>query len=133
MNFIAAVSDYNMANRLDPAQTDIYYNRGLALLGLEEYEDALFDFDAALQVNPNQALVHFNRGKAQLGNNDPGGAMESLTNAVNLDGKNAAAYYLLGVTRMSALGEKKEGCADLKMAMSLGYTEAKTWIDDFCE
>jgi tetratricopeptide (TPR) repeat protein len=100
---------------------------------MEEYEDALLDFDAALQVNPNQALVFFNRGKAQLGNNDPAGALESLTNAVNLDGKNAAAYYLLGVTRMSALEQKEEGCADLKMAYSLGYEEAKTWIEDFCD
>ena len=123
-----------MANGLDPSQTDIYYNRGLALLGMEAYEDAILDFDAALQVNPNQALVYFNRGKAQIGNNDPIGAMESLTNAVNLDGRNGAAYYLLGVTRMSALGEseKEEGCADLKMALSLGYTDAKSWIDDFC-
>jgi tetratricopeptide (TPR) repeat protein len=100
---------------------------------MEQYEDALFDFDAALKVNPNQALVYFNRGKAQLGNNDPASALESLTNAVNLDSKNAAAYYLLGVTRMSALGQKEEGCADLKVALSMGFTEAKTWVDDFCK
>jgi hypothetical protein len=56
-----------------------------------------------------------------------------LTNAVNLDSKNAAAYYLLGVTRMSALGQKEEGCADLKVALSMGFTEAKTWVDDFCK
>lgn len=132
-NFKESVGDYNMANGLDPAQTDIYYNRGLALLGMEAYEDALLDFDAALQVNPNQALVHFNKGKAQIGFNDPAGALQSLTNAVNLDGKNGAAYYLLGVTRMSALGEKEEGCVDLKMALSLGYTEAKSWLDEFCK
>lgn len=132
-NYKESLADYNMANGLDQSQTDIYYNRGLALLGLEEYEDALLDFDAALQVNPNQPLVYFNRAKAQIGNNDPAGALESLTNTVNLDKRNGAAYYLLGVTRMSATGEKEEGCADLKMALSLGYTEAKTWIDDFCE
>jgi tetratricopeptide (TPR) repeat protein len=132
-NFKESVGDYNMASGLDPAQTDIYYNRGLALLGMEAYEDALLDFDAALQVNPNQALVHFNKGKAQIGFNDPAGALQSLTNAVNLDGKNGAAYYLLGVTRMSALGEKEEGCVDLKMALSLGYTEAKSWLDEFCK
>jgi hypothetical protein len=34
---------------------------------------------------------------------------------------------------MSALGQKNEGCADLKMALSLGYQEAETWIKDFCE
>ncbi|MFD2033329.1 tetratricopeptide repeat protein [Belliella marina] len=128
-----AVRDYNFANGLDPQQTDIYYNRGLALLALEEYEDAVMDFDLALQVNPNQALVQFNKAKAQLGNNDPLGGMESLVNAINLDGENGAAYYLLGVTQLSALGQKEDGCANLKMALSLGYEDAKTWVDDFCQ
>nr|WP_245812655.1 tetratricopeptide repeat protein [Belliella buryatensis] len=128
-----AIRDYNFANGLDPQQLDIYYNRGLALLALEEYEDAIMDFDIALQANPNQALVQFNRAKAQLGNNDPLGGMESLINAINLDSNNGPAYYLLGVTQMSALGQKEEGCANLKMALSLGYKEAQTWVDDFCQ
>jgi tetratricopeptide (TPR) repeat protein len=131
--FKEAVLDYNMANGLDPKQIDVYYNRGLALLGLEEYEDAIFDFDVVLQANPDQALAQFNKAKAQLGNNDPVGAMESLFKTVNLDNRNGAAYYLLGVTQMSAFGQKEEGCANLKMALSLGFAEAKSWVDDFCQ
>ncbi len=131
--FKGAIVDYNFANGLDPSQTDIYYNRGLALLGMEAYEDALFDFELALQSNPNQAQTHFNKAKALLGNNDPMGAISSLTDVINLDKRNGAAYYLLGVTQMSALGNKEEGCGHLKMALSLGYTEAKEWIDEFCE
>ncbi|MCC5939073.1 MAG: tetratricopeptide repeat protein [Lunatimonas sp.] len=131
-DFRNAVVDYNTASALDPNQTDIYYNRGLALLGMEAYEDALFEFDMALQVNPNQAIVHFNKAKAQLGNNDPLGAMSSLTEVINLDKRNAAAFYLKGVTEMSAIGDRDGGCANLKMALSLGYTAAKEWIDEFC-
>lgn len=131
--FREALLDYNMANGLDPQQIDIYYNRGLALLGLEEYEDAIFDFDVVLQANPNHALAQFNKAKSQLGNNDPLAAVESLFNTVNLDNSNGAAYYLLGVTQMSAFGQKEDGCANLRMALSLGFPEAKTWIDDFCK
>ena len=130
--FTKAIIDYNFANGLDPQQKDIYYNRGLALLGLESYEDALVDFDMSLMTNPNQPQVHFNKAKAQLGNNDPFGAMESLTNTISLDSRNAAAYYLLGVTEMSALERKEEGCANLKIALSLGYAGAKDWVDKFC-
>ena len=61
------------------------------------------------------------------------GALESLTNTVNLDPRNAAAFYLLGITELSALEKKEEGCANLKMALSLGYTGAKDWVDKFCE
>ncbi len=131
--FTRAVIDYNYANGLDPQQKDIYYNRGLALLGLESYEDAIVDFDMALQANPNQPQVYFNRAKAQLGNNNPLGALESLTNSVALDQSNGAAFYLLGITQLSALEQKEEGCANLKMALSLGYSGAKDWIDKFCE
>ncbi|SHN01197.1 Tetratricopeptide repeat-containing protein [Cyclobacterium lianum] len=128
-----ALYDYNRANGLDFNQPDIYYNRGLALLGLEMYDDALVDFDMALQANPEDTRVLFNKAKAQLGNNDPLNAITSLNEVVRLDKRNAAAYYLLGVTEMSALGNKEAGCTQLKMALSLGYTQAKEWIDDFCQ
>jgi hypothetical protein len=87
----------------------------------------------ALQADPKNALAQFNKAKAQLGNNDPVSAINSLINTVNLDKQNGAAYYLLGVTQMSAFGQKEDGCANLKLALSLGYAEAKTWIDDFCK
>jgi tetratricopeptide (TPR) repeat protein len=130
--FKEAVIDYNFANGLDPSQTDIYYNRGLALLGMEAYEDAIVDFDLALRENADQPLVHFNKAKAELANNDPVAAIKSLTNTINLDKRNAHAFYLLGVTQMSAFGQKEEGCSNLRMSLNLGYGEAKTWVDDFC-
>jgi tetratricopeptide (TPR) repeat protein len=128
-----AVADYNTANALDAGVVDIYYNRGLALLGMEQYEDALFDFELATEGNPKSAHVHFNKAKAHLGNNDPISAISALNEVIAIDNRNGPAFYLLGVTEMSALGKKDEGCANLKMALSLGYTAAKEWIDDFCE
>ncbi len=131
--FKEAVADYNIANALDAGVVDIYYNRGLALLGMEQYEDALFDFELATEGNPQSAPAHFNKAKAHLGNNDPISAISALNEVIAIDKRNAAAFYLLGVTEMSALGKRDEGCTNLKMAMSLGYTAAKEWIDDFCE
>ncbi|WP_317174899.1 tetratricopeptide repeat protein [Pararhodonellum marinum] len=130
-----AVVDYNFANGLDPQQGDIYYNRGLALLGMESYEDAIFDFDIVLQGTPDFAQAHFNKGKAQLGNNEPIAALESLIRSTDLDPRNGAAYYLLGVTELSVFGDEKkiDGCAHLNKALSLGFGEAKSWIDEFCK
>ena len=130
--FNKAIIDYNYANGLDPGQEDIFYNRGLALLNLEAYADAVFDFGMALQINPNQPEVYFNMAKAQLGNNEPVAAMTSLTNTIALDKRNAAAYYLLGITELSTQNKRDTGCSNLEMALSLGYTEAKTWIDRLC-
>ncbi len=127
-----ALVDYNRANGLDFNQVDIYYNRGLALLGLEMYEDALIDFDKALHANPEQPQVLFNKAKAHLGNNDPLTAIATLEELIRIDKRNGAAFYLLGVTEMSALGNKDKGCEYLQTALSLGYTQAKDWIDEFC-
>ncbi|MEX2568056.1 MAG: tetratricopeptide repeat protein [Cyclobacteriaceae bacterium] len=132
-DFKAAIIDYNRANGLDLGQIDVYYNRGLALLAMEMYEDALVDFDVAIQGNPNQAQVHFNKAKALLGNNDPRGAISSLQEAIKLDETYGPAFYLLGVTEMSALGEEVQGCAHLKTALNLGFTQAKEWVDEFCK
>jgi tetratricopeptide (TPR) repeat protein len=131
--FKNALIDYNRANGLDLNQMDIYYNRGLALLGLEMYEDALIDFDKALMADPQQPQVLFNKAKALLGNNDPLTAIATLEELTKIDKRNGAAYYLLGVTEMSALGKKEEGCTYLNTALSLGYTQAKDWIDEFCD
>ena len=132
-NYKAALADFNLATALDPSQLDILFNRGTTLLTMEAYEDAMLDFEAVVKAEPNHAEAHFRLAKAKLGMNDPIHGIESLSTTVNLDPKNGEAYYLLGVTRMSALGQKNEGCADLKMALSLGYQEAETWIKDFCE
>src|SRR5690606_33008030 len=128
-----AIIDYNYANGLDPAQEDVFYNRGLALLSLESYEDAVFDFDMALQINPTEPVFFFNKAKAHLGNNQPGAAMESLKNTVNLDQRNAAAFYLLGITELSTQENTDSGCSNLGMALKLGYRGAKAWIDKMCE
>tara|TARA_R110001592_G_scaffold105579_3_gene296802 strand:- start:53014 stop:53772 length:759 start_codon:yes stop_codon:yes gene_type:complete len=127
-----ALIDYNRANGLDFNQIDIYYNRGLALLGLEMYDDALIDFDKALHADPQQPQVLFNKAKALLGNNDPLNAIATLEALTAIDTRNGAAFYLLGVTEMSALGKKSEGCEHLQTALSLGYTQAKDWLDEFC-
>lgn len=131
--FRNALIDYNRANGLDLQQADIYYNRGLALLGMENYEDALVDFETSIQAQPGQPQVYFNKAKALLGNNDPITAISVLKQTLELDNRNAAAYYLLGVTQMSAMGEKEEGCTHLNEALRLGYTQANEWIQEFCK
>lgn len=128
-----ALADFNLASALDPKQMDVLFNRGTTLLTMEAYDDAILDFQTVVQAEPNYAEAHFRLAKANLGMNDPVHGLESLTNTVNLDPKNGEAYYLLGVTRLSALGQKNEGCADLRMALSLGYTLAESWVKDFCE
>ncbi|WP_236139498.1 tetratricopeptide repeat protein [Mongoliitalea daihaiensis] len=129
----AAVMDYNTANGLEPGVLDIYFNRGVALMGMEEYEDAIFDFEILIQENPEHPRAWFNKGKSEFWNNDPVSSINSLTRAVDLDNSNGEAYYLIGTIQMSAFNMVDEGCVSFKMARSLGYADAQTWIDDFCK
>lgn len=129
----AAIMDYNKANGLEPGILDVYFNRGVALMGLESYEDAIFDFETVLQENPGNARAWFNKGKSEFWNNDPVSSINSLTKSVDLDKTNGEAYYLIGTIQMSAFNLVEEGCVSFKMARSLGYADAQTWIYDFCK
>lgn len=61
----AALDDYNAALERDPALTNVYINRGSALLRAGRYTEARADFDRAITMGTNQpTLAYFNRGMA---------------------------------------------------------------------
>ena len=60
----AAVSDFNAALKLAPAEPTLYNNRGNVLLELKLYDEAEKDFDQAIALAPSYGAAHHNRGNA---------------------------------------------------------------------
>ena len=58
-----AIQDYAKAIKIDPSDGDVYFNRGLAHLALEQKEQALSDFEEAFQLGQKQAEGYLKRGK----------------------------------------------------------------------
>ena len=63
---------------------DAYYHRGLANIGLEEYEAAITDFDEAIRINPNDAHSYYNQGLVKFRLNRLSKAEEDLQIALQL-------------------------------------------------
>ena len=62
---------------------------------------------------------------------DKESALEDFTRAIELDDKYAKAYFNRGLVYI-AFEEYKLAYADLKIALDLGYFEAKEVIDKYC-
>jgi len=53
-----AIQDYTKAIKIDPRDGDVYFNRGLAHLALEQKDLALSDFKKAFQLGQKQAEAY---------------------------------------------------------------------------
>ena len=60
--YAAAISDYDIAIRLQPDDASTYYNRGNVKIELEQYAAAISDYDIAIRLKPDYAAAYNNRG-----------------------------------------------------------------------
>jgi tetratricopeptide (TPR) repeat protein len=60
-------------------------------------------------------------------------AIDYLNEALKLDAKYAEAYGMRGLIYSQDEKTKKQGCADLKKSIRLGYKHAEVWLKDNCK
>ena len=47
-----AIADYSKAIKLEPKTARYYYNRGLAHVGIKQFDKAIADFEEFLELSP---------------------------------------------------------------------------------
>ncbi|NDJ23129.1 tetratricopeptide repeat protein [Nostoc sp. B(2019)] len=119
-NYSEAIVDYNRALTQIPQRTslllaDIYNDRGLAHLVLQNQQAAMLDFNLAIRLNANDDRAYFNRGCACGRNGDDFGAVDNFSEVIRLNPSNALAYVNRGIARYR-LGYHQGAIADLKKA-----------------
>lgn len=70
-------------------------------------------------------------GDAKLRLEDYKGAIADYSKAIELNPKNAKAYYSRGLAKL-LMGQKDSGCIDLSKAGELGYDKAYDAIKEDC-
>jgi tetratricopeptide (TPR) repeat protein len=85
-----AVSDFNAAVKLAPAEPTLYNNRGNVLLELKLYGEAEKDFDQAIALAPGYGAAHHNRGNALFLLGKYADAIAEFSKAVTLLPQNPA-------------------------------------------
>lgn len=119
-NYSQAIIDYNLALGQISQPTnillaDIYNDRGLARLELQDLEAAMVDFSKAIHLDAKDYRAYFNRGCACGRKGDNFGALRDFSQAIKLKPDSALAYVNRGVTRYH-LGYYQGAIADLQKA-----------------
>lgn len=125
-----AITDYNLALGQIPPTTslflaEIYNDRGLAHLLLQNYPAAMLDFNRAIRLNTNDHRAYFNRGCAEGRNGDHLGAIHNFSQVIKLEPGYAPAYLNRGMARYH-LGYNQSAIADLKKASEYFQNQGKS-------
>ncbi len=80
-----AMSDYNLALQVNPANLNAYYHRGRLFYARNQLELAIKDFDEAIRLKPDYANAFWNRGKAFQKKGDIEPARRDYNTALSLN------------------------------------------------
>ena len=118
-----ALSDFNLAVKLDDANWRARYNRGLSYAMIEEYDKSLADLTMVIEQQPNHKDAHYNRGEVhyQLGQLER--AIQDYSDTLRLDPQDHAAYSGRGMSYFE-LGDYSRALADMNAVLKLDPNSA---------
>ncbi len=109
-----------------------WYFEGNKMLFRKDYPAAIEAYDKAILLNPNADYAWFNRGNAKFEQAKYKGARLDYNKTIMLNPEYAEAFYGRGQCKIF-LGEKDDGCKDLKKADRFGFKPAKDAINEHCK
>lgn len=116
-----ARQDCSKALDLDSNNAMAYAQRGMVLIGLQEYESASADFDQALQLRPSDDYHYSNRGLARLYLRRFSEAAQDFTKAISLR-PDVGLHYRLRAQAREGAGDRPSAAEDARKALQLELT-----------
>jgi serine/threonine-protein kinase len=111
-----AVEMYDRAEKLNANDAELYYNRGIAYVFLEEFGKAIKDFNQSEKLRPDHAQLFYYRGYAQAALSRYRNAIEDYSRALELKPDYAEAYYNRGAAK-AELDNFEAGMQDFQTAL----------------
>jgi len=98
-----SIASYSQAittsgNKSGPNVTAAYYNRGLAYLMINNYDEAILDFTSVITLNPGDSQAYHCRGSVWRRKQCSDKAIDDFNRAIEKDPHNMESYYALGMT-----------------------------------
>lgn len=122
-----AITAYTEAIRLDPNDVVAWYNKGIALKTLTEYDSAIECFDEAIRLNPNNAGPWTGKGVALYYQGKADDAIKCFNEAIRLDPNDSEAWSNKGAA-LRFQGKYDEAIQALDKAIRLDTDIAEAWI-----
>lgn len=88
----AAITYFSKALALDPRRSGAYFEQGISLGQLGEFDQAIALIDKAIEMEPDNGLYHYGRGRVHLLAGKDDLALEDFQKAANLDDEDAQNY-----------------------------------------
>lgn len=121
-----SLETYDRAVRIDPRDSDAYFNRGFEYYKMERYEEAIKDFDRVETLEPDNAVPVLYRGKAKLRIKDARGAIQDFSKVIFMTPGNSEAYLMRAQVRIR-VNELDNALEDLESLLRLSPENAKAW------
>lgn len=127
-----AIQDFTKAIELEKDDKVSYLNRGYTYLNMKDYERALQDFYKSYEIDTNYLgpVAYIGITLTNMGKNLD--ALPWHNKAIKFQPENGTLYYYRGVCRIN-LKNMKEGCEDLRIALSKGDPSGRGMLEDFCQ
>jgi Tfp pilus assembly protein PilF len=122
-----SVSLWSRAARLDPGNSQAWYNLGSAKLTTGDAAGALDALNRALEVDPKYAAAWVSRGIARQ-DSDAAGAVADFDEAIRLRPDDADAYVNRGWVRFFGPRDLEGGMADFETAIRLDPDNPKAYL-----
>lgn len=97
--YLAAITAFDQAARLEPNAAAVYSNRGAAKVHAGDLPGAMVDYSRAIELGPTDAEVYFNRGNAYVALGNYAAAITDYTRAGEFRPAFARAFFNRGTAR----------------------------------
>jgi tetratricopeptide (TPR) repeat protein len=122
----AAITDFNLAIKLNPDSASFYYKRGMCYYGLSKFDKAVADFSKAIELQP-LAEYYFKRGQAYYSQQWHKPAFEDYTKALEFD-KTNSDFYLYRAYACEGMGNPKSAVFDYSEVIRLKPEDATAYL-----
>jgi hypothetical protein len=131
-NYRSAIDNLNSSIKLNPKESEYYYNRGVIFCEqFNKLDSAIMDMTKTIELEPSDWRAYQNRGYYNFLLEKYDKVLPDVNKAINLKADFSNAYLLRGLLK-ERLKDKDGACMDLRKADSLGNADAMLKIMEIC-
>lgn len=114
----AALTDFNLAVKLNPDSAINFLNRGLCYYGLGKFDKALEDYTKAAELEPSRPLFTYHKGMALYSQEKHQQAFDEFSKAIKMN-VNYYEAYIYRAYACEGLGQAKSAIFDYGQAIRI--------------
>ncbi|MEN8248228.1 MAG: tetratricopeptide repeat protein [Bacteroidota bacterium] len=124
----SALRYYNEGIKIDSTFVDIWNNKGLTLMKLERYDEAIYCFNKAISFKPEYGEALLNSARANLEVHQHFAALEQLERLSKVWPDTSLLPFTAGLI-YADMGKNKEAIAEFKSALEKDSSNVETLVN----